>query len=1102
MADEDTMLQRLKQYACGICGSQPDQISHHKSHLETDKHKTKKELFKLQLEKLEKLELQNKYNTCDILVILEGVETITTDFILEDIKNVDARNKKKTHDKKINKKLNTKTKNTITQLDNLDNLYNPEHIARMEQEAHQANDQIMEISNRDALRDKIHEIHNYLRNNGAGYGMTTLKVFNIFYGLKKFEMCNNEYIKKLQPGEPDLYAKYKLNDKCRFSRIIGKIKYINDYKFNDLQYPEKPEYYDEAFIKYILDDVLDGINASMLNRYLMYEIPNDLRACIYKHIITEIDSIFDIEKQCNVLLSGKIYEYFIGRDETAISELGAYFTDRHIVNYIYDEKLKPKLDENGDIADMIDMFGGSGGFTTGYIDYLNKNYLGRIDWSKELKKVSHYDMNKDVVKSAWLEMFCLTGELPHPDNVKSANSFMNEFGNKKYKLIVTNPPYGGDKVAETDTQIKHAKIKEYIKKILPTIENTAEKAKLSIQLKEIEKEEKLNKQRLENNKVGLNIKGQPQRSSRRINKYAEEHNISTANDKESVSLIMLMDMLDIGGTACGVLKEGVFFNRTYKDIRKCLVENYNVREVISVSSDQFENTKTKTSILIFDNLADKKTSTVKFSEIVVKRYEEDKFIMQNGYVYLVENKGDIARIVENEISSATREELLKNPICSLNGKDYSKNTMEAGEGFKLVKLGDITDINMGSTPSTKNSDFWENGTISWVSIADLNNSIVENTKKKLTIKGAETMKNRKIPINSILLSFKLSIGKLGITSREMYCNEAIAFLNSKLKYIPQLYLYYILECLDLEQFGRGTIGSNGNLNKDILTNLQIPIPTTDQSIQQWVDKISKPFDDMNSKKKRISVLEEEVQNRIKEITENEDCDEVEFLNMFIFVNGKKRNTTEGKDIGLYPLFSSSLNIDNWIDEFDYDKECLIINTINGSGQFNIHYSKKFCATSNTIIFTTNKINLVYIYYYYLNNIENINNLANGSTKKKLGKTDIAKLKISIPKDKSLITALEPKFQEIEKLQNEVKQAEALYKQYLDELATAAIKKTSTPDITSMHDTTHIEPITQDTKSTEPTKPKKSKVSITKKKSPKANQIVDTSLDAILGASSS
>ena len=38
-----------------------------------------------------------------------------------------------------------------------------------------------------------------------------------------------------------------------------------------------------------------------------------------------------------------------------------------------------------------------------------------------------------------------------------------------------------------------------------------------------------------------------------------------------------MDMVDIGGTAIGVLKEGVFFNSTYQDIRRCLITNFNVK---------------------------------------------------------------------------------------------------------------------------------------------------------------------------------------------------------------------------------------------------------------------------------------------------------------------------------------------------------------------------------------------------------------------------------------------------------------------------------------------------------------------------------------------
>lgn len=42
----------------------------------------------------------------------------------------------------------------------------------------------MVITTREQLKDHIHSIHNYIRNNGAGYGLEAMKIFNVFYGLK------------------------------------------------------------------------------------------------------------------------------------------------------------------------------------------------------------------------------------------------------------------------------------------------------------------------------------------------------------------------------------------------------------------------------------------------------------------------------------------------------------------------------------------------------------------------------------------------------------------------------------------------------------------------------------------------------------------------------------------------------------------------------------------------------------------------------------------------------------------------------------------------------------------------------------------------------
>ena len=716
--------------------------------------------------------------------------------------------------------------------------------------------------------------------------------------------------------------------------------------------------------------------------------------------------------------------------------MGAYFTDRHIVEYIL-KKLDLEINENDSVPSMIDMFAGSGGFTTGYVNFL-KNKYPNINWNKGINKIHHYDMNEDVIKSAGLELFCLTGVLPDmKNNITYKNSFTDEFNNKKYMYPLINPPYGGDKNKKTIAQEKNEKIKEYIKKELQSITDEGLKIKRQKQLKAIEakeKQDKKDKKDTDKSKVCVAT------CSGRIQKFAKDNNLK-GNDKEACSLMLLMDIVKLGGTAVGVLKEGVFFNKTYKNLRKHLIENFNVREVISVPQDQFENTSTKTSIVIFDN-TENKTEKVIFSDLIVERYDKDSFTEINDVIVINEFKGDISGVSDNVVSVATCEEILNNPIYSLNGKDYNKQVIVCSEEYELVKLGDISDVNMGATPDTKNHNYWENGTIPWVSIAELNNNIIYDTKKHITKEGENTMKNRKIPINSVLLSFKLSIGKLGIAGVEMYCNEAIVYLNSKILNVSNMYLYYIFEGLDIEQFGRGTIGSHGNLNKDILTKLKIPIPKSEDKITEWVNKISKPYDEKNNKQNKIKELEEYVQNKIKDITDNEECDEVELGSLCEIKSGN--HTTKKSDFkeGPYLVIGGGINPICSHNEYNCEENTILCASHGTVGLINMYPIKTFLTMCFGLVVKNND-NKMYIYNYLKFINKEIINLSNGSTLKCMTKTALSKIKIKIPKDKKLIQELEPTFQEIEKLNDELKEAEILYKQFIKELAEEAIPSTAT-----------------------------------------------------------
>ena len=971
-----------KIYTCEICKTKPDQLSHHKTHLYTQKHKDKKELFELKLSKLSSKELQKLYNTTDISIIVDENET-NTYVPIEDNKKL------------INSNFNDKE----------DYIHNKEMSDDEKQKVELSNN----VSNKEALKDKIHEIHNYLRNNGAGYGMNALKVFNLLYGLKKIE--EKKLLDKVNLKRPD----------CEFSHLL---KIANENK-------------DEELSDLIRDKVLDSINDSPIRNLLLYEIPTSMKGQTFSYLIKEIEKITVIEKTCNVLLSGKIYEYFIGRDESAISELGAYFTDRHIVDYIY-KRLDPKINEDGSIDSMIDMFGGSGGFTTGYINYLNDKY-DNINWKDNINKIYHFDMNEDVVKSAGLEFFCLTGVLPNmKDNLAYRNSFTDKFDNKKFMNVITNPPYGGDKVSKSDAQIKRKKIKEYIKKELLILKDELKIKTRLRQIKKIEDKEKQEKKDSDKTKVSVKM------CSQRIIKYAKDNKL-TGNDKESSSLILIMDMVDVNGTAIGVLKEGVFFNKTYKDIRKCLVENFNVREIISVPQDQFENTSTKTSIVIFDNTKEK-TTKVNFSELIVEKYTEDKFEEIGGEIVLIENKDDICGISDKLISEATIDEIIKNPIYSLNGKDYNKREIVVGDGYELVKLGELGVIN-SEKKLTKNE-------YNYIEISNINDNSITNFEKLTKDKLPANAKNI-VEYGNILISCvrpkksKMLLITENIKNIDNYVFST-ALANIKLKDKNSAYYVYSILYILVDNFENELCNGSSypRFKPADLLNVKIPIPKSKQKITEWVDKISKPYDKKNKNEELIIDLEKNIWNMINNFEESELCDIMSLIDICDIELGT-RITKRDNIIGNVPVYGGG-DISFFTNKVNRSENTLIVSRYALSKVcVRLIFNKFYLNDSGLGIKSKNAELQNYINYYLLNSkIQEYiyKNCTSGSIQHNLNMNLFYNIKIKIPKNKKLIQDLEPLFQEIEKLQTEMKEAELQYKKLIKELSEEAIPSNKQIDI--------------------------------------------------------
>jgi type I restriction-modification system DNA methylase subunit/restriction endonuclease S subunit len=112
---------------------------------------------------------------------------------------------------------------------------------------------------------------------------------------------------------------------------------------------------------------------------------------------------------------------------------------------------------------------------------------------------------------------------------------------------------------------------------------------------------------------------------------------------------------------------------------------------------------------------------------------------------------------------------------------------------------------------------------------------------------------------------------------------------------------------------------------------------------------------------------------------------------------KHRSTPDGNKTGKYPLISSALKVEYYMDTFDSEIPSLIFNTINADGNCSVHYYDKFNVTSNTYVLSgENKLTLQYIYYYLKTQPELLKGCFEGTTKKALSRPLLQSLEIPLP----------------------------------------------------------------------------------------------------------
>ena len=148
-------------------------------------------------------------------------------------------------------------------------------------------------------------------------------------------------------------------------------------------------------------------------------------------------------------------------------------------------------------------------------------------------------------------------------------------------------------------------------------------------------------------------------------------------------------------------------------------------------------------------------------------------------------------------------------------------------GWEWARLKTIVDYTIGKTPPRKELEYWSNGIFPWVTIADLvTDGIVSTTKEKVNDYAyAHTFKGRISKAGTLLMSFKLTVGKVSILGVDAFHNEAIISIRPYVDPNKETtnYLYKTLPLLSQNGDTKSAIKGD-TLNSESLNALLIPIP--------------------------------------------------------------------------------------------------------------------------------------------------------------------------------------------------------------------------------------------------------------------------------------
>ncbi|EEW1697607.1 TPA: restriction endonuclease subunit S [Escherichia coli] len=341
------------------------------------------------------------------------------------------------------------------------------------------------------------------------------------------------------------------------------------------------------------------------------------------------------------------------------------------------------------------------------------------------------------------------------------------------------------------------------------------------------------------------------------------------------------------------------------------------------------------------------------------------------------------------------------------------------KGWELSSIGKISDVSSGGTPSRNNEAYW-NGNIPWVTTAEVQFKIIEDTVEKITEEGLANSSAKLFPAGTILMAMygqgktRGQVAKLGIDAST---NQACAAIVLHTGYEVDFYYQFLISQYEnIREMANS--GGQQNLSGGIVKSIPVPVPPLTE--QKKIAKILSTWDNAisvteklltNSQQQKKALMQQLLTGKKRLLDENGvrfsgewcTCTLSEVAHI-IMGSSPKSEAYNDNGLGL-PLIQGNADIKCRVScprvyTSDITKECtpgdILLSVRAPVGTVALSQHKACIGRGISAIKSKKKMSQSFLYQWFLWFEPKWCYLSQGSTFESINSDDIKTLKLSVP----------------------------------------------------------------------------------------------------------